>query len=166
MNFPSKFTHEEERITDVKNVIPCTKLRSVTFTGYPVYFFELSRFFEAFGSTIESLTLILSIQTRQSDGMDLERGLLNKMPRLSSLNLHLYLLVRRMGSNDDYGAGDIKTFQTAAWLKLNPVICWPLSPGTTIMIYTLPYIFDHVRPVLMHGYEIFFHLICVFLAAN
>ena len=88
MNFPSKFTHEEERITDVKKRDTLHEASFCYFLQvYPVYFFELSRFFEAFGSTIESLTLILSIQTRQSDGMDLERGLLNKMPRFIIIEL-------------------------------------------------------------------------------
>ena len=149
MNFPSAFSREE-RITDVKNVIPCENLRSVTFTGLPVHFLELSRFFEAFGSTIESLTLKLSIMTRPSDGMDLERGLLNKLPRLSSLNLYLHLLVRRSDPNDDYGLGDIKTFQTSTWLKFNPVICWSCPQSYSVMVCTLPYKFKHVRLVLNH----------------
>jgi hypothetical protein len=124
-------------------------LRSVTFTGYSRYFHELDRFFEAFGSTIESLTLNLRIITPRPDGIDLERDLLNKMPRLSSLDLVIYWN-REFEDSEGYGTVDIKTFQTTTWLKFNPVICCRRFEGGYNMICTLPYKFHHVRLVLNH----------------
>ncbi len=128
----------------MKNAIPCKTLRSITFTGYSRYFDALDRFFVAFGSTIESLTLNLKIISCRLDGIDLERDLLNRMPRLSSLDLLIYCNMKRDGG-DEFNKVDIKTFQTTAWLKFNPVVCRERFSNDRNMIFTLPCKLDHVR---------------------
>ncbi len=123
-------------------MIPCKTLRHVTLTGYSNYFGELDRFFAAFGSTIESLTLSMSLQDSRPNGKILEYDLLNKMPCLSSFD---FLLTSHSVSGSEDAANDIRTFQAVTWLKFNPVVFWNDFPDGSSTICTLPYKLDHVR---------------------
>ena len=145
IHFPYQYHRNREvLITKVENVIPCKNLRHVTLTGYANYFDYLDRFFAAYGSTIESLTLNLTLEGSPPDGQVLERDLLNQIPRLSSFD---FLLLSYPTAGD--AASYIRTFQTIAWQKLNPIMCWNHrfegDSQHNFSTCTLPYKFHHVR---------------------
>jgi len=124
---------------DINGVEPCKTLRSVTFTGWIKYFDHLESFFSTFGSTIEYLLLDIHLMYFTVDGTRLERGLLDKMPRLSSLDLIIFAAVA------DGDPIEIETFQSFAWQQFNPVAYWYDIHAQEHTLFTLPYKSNRVR---------------------
>jgi hypothetical protein len=115
-------------------------LRRVTFTGETNYSDQFNKFFAAFGSTIESLTLNISINFDRLDGSDLEHNLFDKMPLLSSLDFHIDWRLMT-GNSNVTSTIDIQTFQSVTWQKFNPLI---LNTFNIIMqpydVYSISYL--------------------------
>ncbi len=132
------------KIINVKNAIPCKTLRHVTFTGETKYFHQFNKFFAAFGSTIESLTLDILINFARPNGSDLEHDLLDKMPLLSSFDFLInWRVVNR--NSDVASTIDIQTFQSITWQKFNPVVYWNDIDDSSGGICSLPCKFNYVR---------------------
>jgi hypothetical protein len=93
----------------------------------------LESFFATFGSTIEYLSLKIHLMYFTVDGARLERALLDKMPRLSSLDLLIFSAV-----SDDEPI-QIETFQSFTWQQLNPIAYWYDVHAQQHMIFTVPY---------------------------
>ncbi len=93
-----------------------------------------------FGSTIEYLCLKISLMFLTVDGTRLEHKLLNRMPRLTSLNLNI---LSRF--SDDTDLMKIETFQSSAWEQLNPIVYWYDIHDQQHMLFTLPYKLNRVR---------------------
>ena len=117
---------------------PCNTLRSVTFTGWIKYYDHLESFFAIFGSTIECLTLNIHLMYDTFDGKRLERGILNKLPRLLSLDLIIF----SAASGPD--PVEIETFQSFTWQQWNPMVYWNDDHAQQHTIVTLPYKSDRV----------------------
>ncbi|CAF1210800.1 unnamed protein product [Rotaria sp. Silwood1] len=115
----------------------CNKLHSVTFTGWIKYFEHMESFFATFGSTIEYLSMNIDCRYYLFDGKRLEHGLLEKMPRLSSLDL---IIFSPLVDNDPI---EIETFQSFAWQNFNPIVYWNDVRAQQYMLFTLPYKSDH-----------------------
>jgi hypothetical protein len=124
---------------DVKGVTACSTLRCVSFTGYTKYFDHMESFFATFGSTIESLLMNIELMYYTVDGKQLEYGLLDKTPRLSSLDL----IIHSTAAYSD--PIKIETFQSSAWQKFNPIVYWNDLHAHQHTIFTLPYKSDRVR---------------------
>ncbi|CAF0967212.1 unnamed protein product [Didymodactylos carnosus] len=118
---------------ETSEIKPCRSLHSVTFTGWIKYFDHMKSFFTNFGSTIECLSLNIDLMFLTVDGKGLEQGLLDKMPRLSSLDLIIHSTVA------DSDPLDIKTFQSFTWQKFNPIVYWNDRHAHQHTIFTLPY---------------------------
>ncbi|CAF3822933.1 unnamed protein product [Rotaria sordida] len=118
---------------NTNGVKPCNKLHSVTFTGWIKYFVHLESFFDTFGSTIEYLSLNIDSQYHLFDGKRLEHGILDKMPRLSSLNL---IIFSSLVDNDPI---EIETFQSFTWQNFNPIVYWNDVRAQQHTLFTLPY---------------------------
>ncbi|CAF0809366.1 unnamed protein product [Rotaria sp. Silwood1] len=129
--------HSQECIVqtapNTNGVKPCNKLRSVTFTGWIKYFNHMENFFATFGSTIEYLSMNIDSRYYLFDGKQLEHRLLDKMPRLSSLDL---IIFSPLVGNDPI---EIETFQSFAWQQFNPIAYWNDVHAKQHMIFTLPY---------------------------
>lgn len=76
---------------------------------------------------------------RTVNGTQLERGLLDKMSRLLSLDLIIF-----SGANYDDPI-EIETFQSFTWQQFNPVVYWYDIHAQQHMLFTLPYRSDRVR---------------------
>jgi hypothetical protein len=137
-----KFRTEERLVLPKFNVDRSTlsnTLERVTFTGCSKYFDHMEHFFATVGATIQCLVINLDLIYYTVDGKRLEHSLLEKMPRLSSLDLILH-------STAVYcDPVAIKTFQTSAWQKFNSVLCWNDTRAHQHTIFTLPYKSDRVR---------------------
>jgi hypothetical protein len=90
------------------------------------------------------------------DGTQLERELLDKMPRLSSLDLIIFSAV------SDRDPIEIETFQSFTWENFNPVAYWYDSYAQQHMLFTLPYKSDRVR-VYFHSIYQLIHCSCFLL---
>lgn len=118
---------------DSNGVQPCKTLRTVTFTGWIKYFDHLESFFATFGSTIECLSLKIRLMFLAVDGTRLEHRLLDKMPRLESLNLNIF------STFSDDEPVQIEPFQTFAWEQFDPVIYWFDTHAQQQTLFTFPY---------------------------
>ncbi|CAF4510454.1 unnamed protein product [Rotaria socialis] len=118
---------------DIKDVKPCSKLRSVTFKGWIKYFDHIESFFATFGSTIEYLSMDIDCRYYVFNGKKLEHVLLDKMPCLSSLDLIIFSPL----ANED--SIEIETFKSFSWQKFNPIVYWHDVHAQQHMIFTLPY---------------------------
>jgi len=134
----------------MNGVKPCSTLRSVTFTGWIKYFDHMESFFTTFGSTIEYLSMDIDFRYHTIDGTRLEHGLLDKMPRLSSLDLNIF---SPMADSDPIA---IETFQSSAWQQVNPVVYWYDLLSQQHTICTLPYKSDRVSNCFDSLYRSFF----------
>ena len=135
------FRNEERLIqpeVPVLNATPCDVLRRVTFTGCTRNFDHVESFFASFGSTIEYLSINLDLLYCTVDGYELEDALLNKMPRLSNLNLiiHSTAVVSEPIK--------ISTLQSGAWQRFHPLVHWHDRHAHQQSIFTIPYISDRV----------------------
>lgn len=127
---------------ETQGVKPCNELVSVTFRGWIKYFDHLESFFDTFGSTIEYLSMNIDHRYYVYDGKQLEKRILNKMPRLSSLDLIIFSPLT------DYESIEIETFQSFTWQNLNPIVYWYDVFAKQHMIFTLPYKSDRVSGFL------------------
>ncbi|CAF1569609.1 unnamed protein product [Rotaria magnacalcarata] len=124
---------------DIKDVKPCSELRSVTFQGWIKYFDHIESFFATFGSTIEYLSMDIDCRYYVFNGKQLEHVLLDKMPCLSSLHLIIFSPL----ANDD--SIEIETFKSFSWQKFNPIVYWHDVYAQQHMIFTLPYKSDRFQ---------------------
>lgn len=95
-------------------------------------------FFETFGSSIENVSLEILLMHRIINGTQLEHNLLDKMPRLSSLQLNIssiYVEDEPM---------QIETFQSFSWEQINPIVYWYDVRAQQHLLFTLPYRLDRV----------------------
>lgn len=127
---------------ETQGVKPCNELVSVTFRGWIKYFDHLESFFDTFGSTIEYLSMNIDHKYHVYDGKQLEKRILNKMPRLSSLDLIIFSPLT------GYESIEIETFQSFTWQNLNPIVYWYDVFAKQHMIFTLPYKYDRVSGFL------------------
>lgn len=127
---------------ETQGVKPCNELVSVTFRGWIKYFDHLESFFDTFGSTIEYLSMNIDHRYYVYDGKQLEKRILNKMPRLSSLDLIIFSPLT------GYESIEIETFQSFTWQNLNPIVYWYDVFAKQHMIFTLPYKYDRVSGFL------------------
>lgn len=127
---------------ETQGVKPCNELVSVTFRGWIKYFDHLESFFDTFGSTIEYLSMNIDHRYYVYDGKQLEKRILNKMPRLSSLDLIIFSPLT------GYESIEIETFQSFTWQNLNPIVYWYDVFAKQHMIFTLPYKSDRVSGFL------------------
>lgn len=118
---------------DRNGVQACKSLRTVTFTGWIKYFDHLEMFFDTFGSSIEQLSLEILLMHRIVDGTQLEHNLLDKMPRLSSLQLNISSIY----VEDE--PIQIETFQSFSWEQINPIVYWYDIRAQQHLLFTLPY---------------------------
>ena len=95
-------------------------------------------FFETFGSSIEHLFLDILMTRHVADGTQLEHNLLDKMPRLSSLDLNISSIY----VGDD--PIQIETFQSFSWEQINPIVYWYDIHAQQHLLFTLPYKLDRV----------------------
>lgn len=123
---------------DANSVTPSKTLRSVTFMGWIKYFDHLETFFAVFGPTIEYLSLNINLRYRAIDGSQLEQAVLNKLPRLSSIDL---IIVSSLVDSEPI---EIETFQNFTWQQFKPVLYWYDIQAKQHMLFTLPYKFDRV----------------------
>ncbi|CAF1462369.1 unnamed protein product [Rotaria sordida] len=128
-----------QELPNTKGIKSCNTLHSVTFTGWIKYFDHMEMFFATFGSTIESLFLNIDLMFRGVDGKRLEQSLLDKMPRLSSLDLIIHSTVA------DSDPLEIETFQSFTWKQFNPIVYWNDSYAHQHTIFTLPYKSDRFK---------------------
>mgnify|MGYP001029737409 FL=1 len=137
-----KFRNEDRM---VEPVISTNRLNSnsilnrVIFTGSTKYFEHLEIFFTYFGHSIEYLSIQLDLMYSIIDGKRLERELLTKMPRLSSIDLLIH-------STATYCEPlSIETFQSSIWQQFHPVVyCYDIQAHEHTL-FTLPYKFDRVN---------------------
>jgi len=73
------------------------------------------------------------------DGTRLERKLLDKMPRLASLDLNIFSTF-----SDEDDPIQIETFKSFTWEQLNPVVYWYDIHAQQHTLFTLPYKLDRV----------------------
>ena len=116
--------------------------------GISEYSSAFKKFFTMSGSTIESFRLNINFISAELSGSILEYDLLNEMPRLSSLDL----LVQCDRPHIYYSTAihhiEIEQFQTTAWQKFHPIVCWHNEICGCQKIFTLPYNDRHVRSLM------------------
>lgn len=140
--FQVKFRGQErlfQSINHLKFVELRSNLRHVTFIGTTKSFDQFNLFFAVFGSTIETLSLQIDMMFNVVNGQDLEKHLLNNLPRLSSLNLILH-------SSAVYSEPmKISQFQSSTWEKFSPIVYWHDIRAHQQTIFTTPYRSDRVE---------------------
>ncbi|CAF0767050.1 unnamed protein product [Adineta steineri] len=133
MHLENSRSYDEQEI-HIDNIESCTMLRNVKITGVTSYRHEFQTFFALFGSTIQFLTINITILENQPFLTQLEHDVLNKMPLLSSFNFFIKW-------NRQYLDGifviDTQIFQNSNWQRFGQVICCHNR-----IIYNLPYKFS------------------------
>lgn len=141
-------SYREENI-DINGIRPCAMLRDVTITGETKYHHEFEQFFIAFGSTIQLLTLNVTIQEDQHFLSQFERDLLPRMPLLLSFKFLIEWYWRSIHSNEALTI-DLQTFKNNNWQRFGPVACWNDRPNVDTKICNLPYKFSCVSRILFN----------------
>ncbi|CAF4360687.1 unnamed protein product, partial [Adineta steineri] len=113
MHLENSDSYDEQEIR-IDNIESCTMLRNVIITGVTSYRHEFQTFFAIFGSTIQFLTINITILENQPFLTQLEHDVLNKMPLLSSFNFFIKW-------NRQYLDGifviDTQIFQNSNWQR-------------------------------------------------
>lgn len=141
------YAHDKPRI-DLKKLKFSKTLYRVAMIGISEYSSAFKKFFAISGSTIESFRLNINFLSTKLSGSILEHDLLNEMPRLSSLDLLVQCDRPHMYRSNTIHHIEIEQFQTPAWQKFHPIVCWHDEMCGCQKIFTLPYNDRHVRSLM------------------